>query len=320
MPVHFAQVGFLGPATLDFFTTLPGAVRTGSKHDCSFEVKPGGGAINGARQAQQLGMDAALVAITGADPMACVTSTLIRNEFSKSVLFPALAESRISVLFGGTCLTSRPSLTIHQIPSDALDLLSTCQAVVLAPGTPNDTDCLLSTLGELPAGCRTILQLSASQLDDANCASLLMKASDLLIVNEAEACRFARCPYPYSAAEALREAGADNLVVTSSTGVRAHLDHAWHSVAAFPVDEVKETVGAGDVFTGTFASAVAVQRSWRSCLTLGLAAAALHVMGKPMPGQLDDVISEVSGCNQKSHAERHRTRTADEILTTVNAG
>lgn len=293
MTVFPSRVGFVGSATVDLFVDSPGSRNGGSKQDCRFQVQLGGGAVNGARQAQQLSIDTALVAFTGWDDASCIASRGIRRNFPNSIIIPALAESRISVLTDGKCLTSRPAIAIEQLPTEALDLLSTCNVVVVAPATPNDTDFLLNMIQALPAECHTMLQLSMAQLNDPQNSGRLMDAVDIVLLNEAEACAFANTPYPNSAIRAIQECGARNLVVTSTTGVWAHLDGAEYSQDAYRVDHVKMTVGAGDVFAGTFATALALQKSWKSSLMLALGAAALHVTGRSMPTCPDRIVDKL---------------------------
>ncbi|MCP4507011.1 MAG: hypothetical protein GY826_11545, partial [Fuerstiella sp.] len=60
-------VGFVGSVTLDVFAALQGVLSLGSKHDCSFDLQLGGGAVNAARQAQRLLPHAALFAFVGSD-------------------------------------------------------------------------------------------------------------------------------------------------------------------------------------------------------------------------------------------------------------
>lgn len=89
-----------------------------------------------------------------------------------------------------------PYLATGGLPAEALELLSTCSVVVLASATPDDTEFLLSTIGSLPAKCRTILQLSMAQLNDKQNAARLMSAVDVVLMNEAEACaRGERCVF-----------------------------------------------------------------------------------------------------------------------------
>lgn len=293
------KVGFFGSATLDLNLTGDLGVPAGVgslKRDVHYELSLGGGAINAARQTARLQANVSLVAVVGADDLGGFQQQLLRREFPQVMTAPLLPVSRISLLQGDGCLTSRPPMFVTQPPTDVLEELADCRSVLIGPGVPEDTGFLLRLLDKLPVHTRRVLQLSGRQLRDRQAAIALMGASDLLLINEAEACEFSERQYPDAAFATVREHCGRDLVVTSSRGVMLSCDGRDLQRAAYRVSSLRCTVGAGDVLAGTLLAGLAEGRDVEESVDLALAAAAIHVSARRMPTCTDDLLAAAHEC------------------------
>ncbi|MFN9224031.1 MAG: carbohydrate kinase family protein [Planctomyces sp.] len=295
----YDKVGFFGSVTLDLTVSGDPGVPAGLggyKRDVHYEISLGGGAINAARQARTLQAAVSLVAVLGADDMGGLQQQLLRREFPQVTTAPLLPVSRISLLQGDSCLTSRPPLSVTQPPRDVLEELADCRSVLIGPGVPEDSGVLLRLLEGLPVHTLRLLQLSDRQLRDRQSAAALMGASDLLLINESEACVFAGRQYPDAAFASVRECCCGDVVLTSSRGVLASCAGRDIQRAACAVAEVRRTVGAGDVLAGTLVTGLAEGRGLEESVDLALAAAAIHVAARRMPSSTDELLAAAHEC------------------------
>lgn len=293
------KVGCFGPATLDL--TMLGDVGVasglgGHKRDVEYELGMGGGAVNAARQVKALGVSVSLVAVVGSDDLGGLQQRMLAREFSRLLTAPLLPASRISVLQGDSCQTSRPAISAEYPPTDVLEELGSCGVVLFGPGQSGDTKFLLRLMEALPLHTCKVLQLSDRQLRDRVAATALMRVCDLLLINEAEACVFAGRQYPDAAFAAVREHCKGDVVLTSSRGVRASCHGREVQRTAYRPGEVRRTVGAGDVLAGTLLAGLVKGCSLEECVDLSLAAAAIHVSARRMPGSADELLSAAYEC------------------------
>jgi len=284
-------IGFVGTPAFDLFVVPPSTrLSAGSKLEVDFRQQIGGGPINAARQAQLLGAEVFVGAFVGPDELGKLMDTQLRREFQgRSLAIPQLQASRISVISDGRCLTSRPGLRHHHVSSMLIDELWRCSSVLIGPARDADLEHLLELISCLHGGTEIVLQLSADQLRQRDRAALLMNHSDLIVMNEREAQYFGGTSDEGKAFVSVMEECGGDLVVTSERGVRAWMDQNECEVQSRPVTKVVQTVGAGDVLTGTLLVARQAGFDAEGSVRLALDAAACHVSGQPMSDVSDSL-------------------------------
>jgi ribokinase len=110
----------------------------------------------------------------------------------------------------------------------------------------------------------------------AGIRSLLQKVS-LFLPNLEEAKALSGCGEPRKAARRLHEMGAEMAVIKlGGQGSLALGEGTMERLAALPV-QVRDAVGAGDVFNAGFLAAFREGRGVRDCLVFGSAAASLYI-------------------------------------------
>ena len=128
----------------------------------------------------------------------------------------------------------------------------------------------------------------------------LLRMVDILVPNEHEICIAASETDGDTAVRKVSELVRDGVAVTlGADGVRWVSQTEDYPLPAFPVDPV-DTVGAGDCFSGYFATAYAAGRPVRECLIIASAAAALKVerhgaqTGIPKQDEVADLLASNS--------------------------
>jgi sugar/nucleoside kinase (ribokinase family) len=97
---------------------------------------------------------------------------------------------------------------------------------------------------------------------------------DIVLANEAEACALFETSDVDAAIAALAERSRIAVVTRGAAGSVIAAGGALHSVAAFPVEAVIDSTGAGDQFAAGFLFGLAQGRSYEVCGRLGALAAA----------------------------------------------
>jgi sugar/nucleoside kinase (ribokinase family) len=295
------RVGFLGSVTLDLkLCHVSGSqlLCAHGKCDVNYELQPGGGAVNAARQAERLGADTRLVALVGNDDLGQLLQRRLRRDFRHSVTAPLLHHSRLSLISEDGCLTSRPELSVLQPPRELVQELEDCSHLLIGPALPADTDFLERLLDGLPVHTTTLLQLSERQLRDRAVTRRLVSRCSIVVVNEAEACSFSGRENPEAAFLQLAEECRNDVVMTSSTQVRARCAEGELVRAVRSPSTIRRPVGAGDVLAGTLLAAMADDREFGESLDLALAAAGIHITGRSMPAHLDELLAVAELCVQ----------------------
>ena len=249
----------------------------GSKIDSGLRESVGGSVINVARQAAGLMQVVEPIVFVGDDECGARLQTWVSANLPASGVHDWLPQTRRSIIVGGTCYTVRPAVEVRELTESMRRKIGRAGLVVVAPFTVEDEWLVREVLDR---ASQSILQLSANQLDEPDAAIDLMKSAWLTILNEGEAEQITDEADPIDAVKSLRDRGVGNVLITSHSGVTSFIDGDWHCESAFTVGQIKTTVGAGDVFTATFAVGVLDDQPYPDAIQLGLAAAVLHVEGR----------------------------------------
>jgi len=100
---------------------------------------------------------------------------------------------------------------------------------------------------------------------------------DIVLVNSLEAQQLGGCDDPLRAARNLIQSGAGSVVMTKGAGGATWITHRRALHAAAPAVVSIDTVGAGDVFCGTFVAGLATGRHGDTALLAATEAASLAV-------------------------------------------
>lgn len=267
----------LGPGVLDQrLEAEPSIFTRGGKADTQMADTVGGGCFNTARAAQNLGLQTRQLVLTGDDHIRCSLENLLRQEFPQAMTLPLLRQTRRSILCGDACATVRPPLLSHALPDEALEIIRSVDMVIMAPLTGRDTPLVAQVL---KSARRSVLQLSTSQLADAETATQLSRLATWTIINRQELAVWSGCESVEAGLLVLEGLGVESLLVTSAAGVWMLRKGDVEFQAAFDVEIGDSTVGAGDVFAGTFAAMLAEGQPVSDSIRLAQGAAALHLSG-----------------------------------------
>lgn len=284
----------VGPAVLDHRLNVePSVFAEGRKVDTQINDSLGGGCLNSLRAARQFGMDCRPIVFVGNDPARRHLGMLLKDEFPQAVTLPMLKQTRRSVLCGDTCATVRPPMVRQTLPEAVRDRLQNADLVIMAPLTGRDTAIVADVLQQAK---RSILQLCDSQLTDAETAVQLSRLATWTIINRHELSLWSGCESLEAGLLVLQGLGVQNLLVTSGEGVTLLEGDATTFQPSLAVEVTNATVGAGDVFAGTFAAMLTEGQSVDEAVRLAQTAAAMHLSGMLTPNtfdQLQEVAEEI---------------------------
>ena len=267
----------VGPAVLDQkLNAEPSVFMDGRKVDVQMEDSLGGGCMNTMRAARQLGADCRPVAFVGRDPVRRHLEVLLKDEFPESVTLSMLKETRRSVLCGDACATVRPPMICQTLPEATRKRLRNADLVLMAPMTGRDTGVVADVLQQAK---QSVLQLSDSQLAGAETAVQLSRMATWTIVNRRELSLWSGCESLEAGLLVLQGLGVERLLVTSAEGVTILEDDATSFQPSQDVGIQGSTIGAGDVFAGTFAAMLADGLAVDEAVQLAQTAAAMHLSG-----------------------------------------
>ena len=303
-----ASVLCVGQATLDHVLTVAGEIVVGRKHAAQrHDVVGGGLAANAAVAVARLGGATTLAGVIGDDETGDIVLAGLRAErvdvrLVQRARGAATPWSAVIVSAGGTrtIVNHNPSELLAR-PCADLDGVA-CDAVLVDGRWPAGSTAALSLARR--RGIPGVVDVDRSTVDAAVIADCLELASHLIFSEDA----LRDLAGTASAADGLRrvsrDTGAHVSVTLGSRGV-AWLDgDEIRSLDAFVVDAV-DTTGAGDVFHGAAALALAEGADEARAFAFASAAAALKCTrpgaraGIPSRPEVDDLLD--------------RTPIADEV-------
>lgn len=264
-----ARIGIVGSVNLDLVASgvplpNPGETVTGAQ----FKQHPGGKGANQALAARRLGADVFMVGCVGNDALAEPALALLRNDgvdvssvmaelgAATGVALIAVSpegENQITVASGANARVSEDDvLGLPKCDVILCQLEVPVKAVEAAAHRARDTGALFA-----------INLAPAIPVPDG-----VLKAADILIVNEIEAAFYG---------DALHDRGG--LVALTLGGEGAVLFKLGKEIARVPALDVLvvDTTGAGDTFCGAFVTALAEGLAPERALSFASAAAALAV-------------------------------------------
>jgi ribokinase len=281
------QIIVVGSANTDLFVRVPTLPRPGETvGGGTFFTARGGKGANQAVAAARAGGSVALIACLGDDPfgdetLAALTAEGIAVDAVRRmprtpsgvalILVDERGENSIAVAPGANAL-----LTPEQV-APSVERLSPMDVLVAQLETPIET-VLAAARAANRVGARVILNPAPARvLPDE-----LLQLVSVLTPNEAEAGRLAGMTITgqrtlEDAATALLQRGVGAVAITlGANGVFVAMTGRREMVPGHRV-EARDTTGAGDVFTGTLAVALAEQMPLTEAVRFANAAAALSV-------------------------------------------
>jgi len=157
----------------------------------------------------------------------------------------------------------------------------------------------LETYGDLVAdaaagGCRTLVDLSSPRLDSA-----LAGKPDLVKINDWELAEFVHCPVSapellLTAAQSLRDRGAQSVIVTrgEQPALVLHGDEAWQLTPPRFDHGFRE--GCGDSMMGALAAVWASGESFERAAVLGAAAGAANFLRRGLGHASREVVEQLA--------------------------
>jgi ribokinase len=251
-----------------------------------FESAAGGKGANQAVAAARAGGRVSLVARVGDDAFGTQAITGFEREGIETthVMRDPAAPSGVALIFvdeaGENSIGVASGANARLSPADAeaaSDVIARASILLMQLETPLET---IETAARIAQGAGTAVILNpapARPLSD----ELLGRVS-ILTPNQLEAEHLSGLPVGDAAsaeraAQALRARGAQSVIVTLGGGGAVFVGAAGSERVAGHAVDVVDTTGAGDVFSGGLASALAERRSPREALEFANAAAALSV-------------------------------------------
>ncbi len=247
-----AVVCGVGPAVLDQRVLADAQVLSdGGKTEVRIQDALGGGCLNALRAAAQQGAGIVPLLLVGLDPLRRHIEMLVKQQFPQNILLSTLRESRRSILCGDSVATVRSAMVCQRLPESAQRRLRAADMVIMAPMTEQDTQFVATVLR---LAKQSVLLLSSRQLEDAEAAVRLSSLATWTIVNRRELAAWTGCQSLDAGLLILRGLGVERLLVTHSDGVV--IEERGHSrlQASLQVEQPTSTIGAGDVFAGSFAA------------------------------------------------------------------
>lgn len=279
------RITVLGSYNTDLTTFTPRMPQPGETIlGSGFKTGPGGKGSNQAVAAARVGAWVSFVGRIGQDMFgemalrtwkeagvdtACVRQSSEQATGVATILVDSHGENMIVVASGANFAVS---------PADveaAADAIANSKVVLTQLETPLPAVRRLLELGRAQ-GVLTILNPAPGQPLDRD----LLALCDIITPNQTEAEIITGVPSTdaESAARALREHGARTVVMTlGGEGVLLYDNQGPRRFAAFKVDRVVDTTGAGDAFNGALAVALAEGRSMPDAIRFASATGAISV-------------------------------------------
>ena len=275
----------VAPVTIDIRPQPTGNLSaSGGKLPATFDVSPGGGAINvGEAILAASGRPPTVVAITGADVTGNMASQLLQQQFRKVRRAAAATRTRLSVIVpplddgGERLFTSRPGLDHDTVFNTVQPLLKCDQRLVLSSLRPEDAR-LMERLINAHSGS-TVWLPSSAECGVPETSIPLMAKCTLVWLNaeELEALTGFRNA---TGINRLREQGVRDIVVTDGPrGVTAYIEGRFWFHRAFQSTGTNGSTKCGDIACGTFLAAQDRGLPVDGAIRLAMAAAAMHRSG-----------------------------------------
>lgn len=278
----------VGPAVLDQRIQADSAVFSGgTKTDVQIRDSVGGGCANALRSAQRQGVTILPVLLVGRDPVRRHLEELVKQEFPQSSQIALLRETRRSVICDDSSATVRSEMLSHRLPESTQQRVRAADLLIMAPMTEHDTQFVADTLR---LAKQSVLLLSGRQLSHAETAAQLSRMATWTIINRRELASWTGCESLDAGLIVLQGLGVGRVLVTSAEGVTIMDRDNLRFQDSTRVEPAGSTVGAGDVFAGTFAACFATGHTVAEAVRMAQTAAAEHltsgdsaVCNRPVP-------------------------------------
>jgi ribokinase len=271
----------IGNATVDLSYEVPRLPAPGETVlGWAKRVDAGGKGLNQAVVARRAGAEVVYCAPLGPDAPAEVIFERLGSEGLEARHLWRLPvptdESMIFVTPSGENAIVSTAAAAHALDEAAVaPVLSVLRASDLLLMQGNLTRALTAfCLGRASAaGARTVLNPAPIAFDYDG----LWPGVDIAVVNEVESAHLSGEHDPRSAADALRRQGVGAVVTTLGPEGAQLVDGEGERHVPAPEVKAVDTTGAGDVFCGVLAAALAAALDWQTALRWAVAAASLSV-------------------------------------------
>lgn len=292
--VEVCVVGSIGRDLLFPVEALPRAGQTVLSADLGTAI--GGKGANQAAAAARLGRRTALLARVGADDAADLVADLARSGVSTFACLPtAGTPSQHAVLLvapgGENMIAVSQGASARLSPQDVAEhaeLIRSARIVLLQQEIPVETVAAAVRLAGAGAGRRPLTLLNPAPFREVS--AQVLAGVDILLPNAGELADLLGGDEPETADQAIEllrarglparcvivTLGAEGALIATSAGAGAGGEPEFAAVPA-PKVEVVDTVGAGDVFCGALADALARDVELVSAVRWATHAAALAV-------------------------------------------
>ncbi|MFL6076804.1 MAG: ribokinase [Mycobacteriales bacterium] len=283
----------MGSVNVDLTVRVPWLPLPGETVRGGDVVRTAGG--KGANQAvavARLGADSRLVALTGDDAAGTELRAALageRGDVSGMDVAVGVPTGTALILVrpdGENTITVSPGANDRLVESALDPRWFAGVDVLLAQLEVPTATCLAAARLSRQAGARVVLNAAPPSPCGDDLLPSLLEATDVLVVNEAEALALVEAARPggdedwAAVAVALRGLGPPAVVVTrgAAGAVGVDADGAPFAAAPYPVEAV-DTVGAGDAFCAELAVALGDGADLVTAVTRGCAAGALATRG-----------------------------------------
>lgn len=320
-----SRVVVVGSANVDMIVRVehlpePGQTLLGT----DVALRTGGKGANQAVAACRLGAQTLLYAAIGTDAFGRQTREALAGEGVRLDHLVEIDGASTGMAMIMVAADGENTIVVAPGANHALDASATSGlAGALAPGAvlaaqlevPLDT-CLAAAGVARRAGARVVLNAAPLPRPDSGDFVALLRAVDVLIVNETEALALADRQAPHTpdgwidlAGDLLRHGPAACVITLGGQGAVAHDGTGGWRQPPFAA-EVVDTTGAGDAFCGALAAALAGGASLAEAVRRGAAAGALATgrlgaqAALPTSAQVDELIGEHGAHGATGHAAR----------------
>ena len=257
----------------------------GDKHDCLMHTTLGGGCVNTLRAAARH-VDAPLLSrrllmLKGTDATGQELLHKARAEaFAEVHPLNLLERSRESVLLDNRCYTVRPPVRSEPLSPSVVVMLREADWTIVAPLGEHDADFVESILRHAR---QTLLQLSMAQLSDAAVSIELARQATWTVLNEAEFKHWTGAVTLAAGHRWLQDRELGGVLVTTADGVAVFTAEQVDFQPSYRLadEQIRQTVGAGDCFTGAMAAMLANGAALHDAIAGGQRAAARHLLNIP---------------------------------------